>query len=362
MKIFYDHVIFSLQKYGGVSKYFCELLNHIPRDHWKIPILFSDNEYLRALQLMPQRNLFGAKNFLGKARLFAELGKPYTIFSALKKDFDIYHQTHFDDFLFPFLKQKPLVTTFHDINLLLYPPANIFWRNIGKQQQIAINRADRVIAISHNTKKDMLEQFNIDEKKIVVIHHGVDKQKPQALCPYRIFDFPYILYVGTRGGFKNWVNLVKAFSIVVRKNKNIRLVCTWRTFSADEMSLLRTFKVQDQVCAIAADEPAMARLYRDAEMFVFPSTSEGFGMPILEAMVYDCPVVLSNTSCFPEIAQEAGIYFNPYDIEDIADKISLVLEDSELRKKQIALGKERLTHFSWEKCANEHVCLYKSLT
>jgi len=96
-------------------------------------------------------------------------------------------------------------------------------------------------------------------------------------------------------------------------------------------------------------------------MFVFPSLYEGFGMPILEAMVYDCPVVLSNTSCFPEIAQNAGLYFDPFDIEDIANKIENILLNNEVKQRIIDYGKERLTHFSWEKCAKEHLNVYKSV-
>jgi len=360
MKIFYDHLIFSLQRYGGVSKYFCELLKNIDKNKWYCPVLFSNNEYLESSDIIKQKDLFFHKNIKGKGRIMLELGKGYTVFSALKKKFDIYHQTHFDDFLLPFVKNKKIVTTFHDINFSRFPSKGFFWKNIVKQQQTIIDKADKVIAVSHSTRADMLNTFSIDESKIVVIHHGVDKEKKE-LKKERIIEQPYILYVGLRKDFKNFNNFAKAFSIVCKKNKNIELICTGKDFNKGEQAFLEENNILSKAKVIAASEQIMAMLYRDAEMFVYPSIFEGFGMPILEAMVYSCPVVLSNSSCFPEIAQDAGIYFDPYNPEDIADKILLVLEDSNLRNKIIKLGQERLAHFSWEKCAVEHMNVYKAL-
>lgn len=360
MKIFYDHLIFSLQKYGGVSKYFCELINCIPHEQWLAPILFSDNEYLNALKIIKQRQIFGLGNFRGRTRLHIELGKFYTIYKAMTKEFDIYHQTHFDNFLFPFIKNKKIVTTFHDTVFSQIPPKGSYWRNITQRQQVAIRRADKVIAISKNTKNDLLKFFSVDENKVTVIYHGINKT-PLLLPSERIVDYPYILYVGTREKQKNWSNFVKAFSLLAKKELDIRLLCTGKTFSVSEKELLKDLDILDKTFAISASEKIMAQLYRDAEMFVFPSYYEGFGMPILEAMVYGCPVVLSNTSCFPEIAGEAGCYFDPLNIEDIAYKMKIMLSDKELKKRHIGLGKKLLENFSWEKCAQEHIDLYKSI-
>jgi glycosyltransferase involved in cell wall biosynthesis len=359
MKLFYDHFIFSFQKYGGISKYFSEVLNNIPRGCWELPILCSDNEYLKTILCMPQRNLFGSRDFRRKIYVQAELSKPYTIYAAMKKDFDVYHQTFYDNFLFPYVKSKRMVTTCHDLILFKYPVNNFYWKKIAAHQKKSFARADHIIAISQNTKREMIELFDIPENKITVIYHGADKR--QTVSEGRVFDFPYILYVGARVDNKNWENFVRAYAMVNKKYGDVRLVCTWQHFSKQEQALLRSLQVEEKAICVRADEKTMARLYRDAEMFVYPSVYEGFGMPILEAMVYDCPVVLSNTSCFPEIAGDAGFYFNPYEIEDIAEKIVRLLTDSALRKKQIALGKERVAHFSWEKCAKEHLAVYRSL-
>ena len=105
----------------------------------------------------------------------------------------------------------------------------------------------------------------------------------------------------------------------------------------------------------------MKQLYRDAEFFVYPSFYEGFGMPILESWSCGCPVVLSNASCFPEIAKDAGIYFNPNSIEDMANKMNLMLEDTDLKSDITNKGISRLTEFSWNKCAERHMNIYRSI-
>ena len=102
-------------------------------------------------------------------------------------------------------------------------------------------------------------------------------------------------------------------------------------------------------------------LYRDASFFIFPSLYEGFGMPILEAWSCNCPVLLADASCFPEIAGDAGLYFQPTSVDDMIDKMEKALTDEELRKSLMAKGSERVKMFSWKRCANEHFAIYSSL-
>ena len=121
------------------------------------------------------------------------------------------------------------------------------------------------------------------------------------------------------------------------------------------LRILRKKKVANFVKFYQVSDDELNFLYQNALFFIFPSLYEGFGMPILEAMSNSCPVVLSNASCFPEIAQDAGLYFDPKDIEDMYDKMSLMVESEELRINLIAKGNERVKDFSWEKCANQHI-------
>ena len=125
--------------------------------------------------------------------------------------------------------------------------------------------------------------------------------------------------------------------------------------------MFQELNIDDVVIHVSADEALMYRLYRDAELFVFPSLYEGFGLPILEAMAAQCPIALSNTSCFPEIAKNAGAYFDPYSIDSIFEIMDKIITDSKYRKELIEEGNVRVRDFSWETCAQQHLELYKTL-
>lgn len=275
----------------------------------------------------------------------------------LIRNYDVVHQTNFDDYLFPFIGKKPLVTTYHDINFLTDRNYNERMINL---QTSSLKRADKVIAISNNTKNDMLDHFPfVNPENVTVIYHGIDK--PTYNTDERVFDFSYILYVGARHLFKNFKVLAHAFSIYAQRNKNIHLVCTQNPFSNEEIGYFKKMGIEKRIHQIGACEEVLNRLYRDAECFVFPSKYEGFGMPILEAMVNNCPAILANASCFPEIAKSAALYFDPDSSEELAYKIGAVIEDDEIRNELINKGKIRVNDFSWDKCKNEHLKVYESL-
>jgi glycosyltransferase involved in cell wall biosynthesis len=222
-------------------------------------------------------------------------------------------------------------------------------------------QAEKIIAVSEYTKNDIINVWGIDENKVKVIHHGINKNK-MPISKKRLIDNPYILFAGGgRGKNKNFEHLAECFSFMSHKYNNIKLVCTGPSFRKEEINMLHKYKIMDKVINIYATTYEMAQLYHYAEVLVVPSYYEGFGFPVLEAMVYDCPVILSNTSCLPEIAQDAAIYFNPYDSEEIFEKMADIIDNHELRKKMIFLGKKRINDFSWKKCANEHIALYETL-
>ena len=360
MKVFYDHMIFARQQYGGISKYFCELIKRIPRENWYLSSLISNNQYLEEFG-HNQLKFFPKSKFKGKERILAELGFPYSIYKLRTTKWDVFHPTlHPDMYTHYIPKNKPMVITAHDVLYYLFHSTNSKREMIIDIDIKSCQRANKIIAISENTKNDYIQYFGADEKIIEVIHHGINKTK-QIIYSQRIEEQPYILYVGLRSDYKNFTRFIQAFSIISKKYNYLKLICTGYPFSSSELKELYTLGLVDKTKVILATEQEMAQLYHDAEMFVFPSLYEGFGMPILEAMVYDCPVVLSNASCFPEIAQNAGLYFNPFDIEDIANKIENILLNDEVKQRITDSGKERLTHFSWEKCAKEHLNVYESV-
>lgn len=356
MKVLFDHQLFSYQRYGGASKYFAMMINSLPKNVWDTTTVFSNNEYVSTLELFKFHSFLPHKHFRGQGWFMNEINKPYTLYRLYKKDYDIFHQTHFDPYSLNAIGDKPMVTTFHDINYLtLNPnPRGVKW------QRKSLERADRIIAISEYTKKDLLKYYSVDENKISVIYHGIQKSVVQ-LPLNRLVESPYILYVGSRDPHKNWKSLIKAFSLIKNRIKDIMLVCTFKNFSNDELQFISDNSLDGSVIQMSVTELQLYQLYRDALCFVFPSLYEGFGMPILESWINGCPVALSNCSCFPEIAQTAAVYFDPNDIGDIADKVEKVIIDTDYRGNLVNQGYLRVKNFSWEKCAENHLKLYKSI-
>jgi Glycosyltransferase len=355
MKVLFDHQLFSWQRYGGASKYFAMLLSHLPKDVWETTTIFSNNAYVEALDLFPRRHFLYNHFFRGQGRIMHELNKPYTCCRLISRDFDIYHQTHFEPFGLKWIGNKPMVTTFHDTNFSTLNPN----QTVVKWQKKSLERANKIIAISENTRRDVIELFNLNPDKVTVIYHGIEPVK-QYDSP-RLIENPYILYVGTRENHKNFRRFIEAYAKIALKYTDLKLVCTWKAFSEKEIEKFSKLNILNRVIHFSASEDEMNILYRDALFFCFPSLYEGFGMPILEAMANCCPVVLSNASCFPEIAADAGLYFNPNDVDDIVDKMEQIINNPSLRKTLIEKGGLRVKDFSWDKCAQQHLEVYKSL-
>lgn len=354
MRILFDHQIFDFPL-GGASKYFVELLSYLPKEYWVCTSLFSCNEYARNKHLLP---CICRKYFKGQLRIMDLINRPYTNYLLRNSKYDVFHQTNFGTYCLDYVGDKPLVTTYHDSNLSTFDPHP----KIVARQRASLKRADAIIAVSNNTKADLLHLFPyIDSRKVHVIYHGIEIPRFVSYPLISFFSFPYILYVGRRSEYKNFGRLIKTFVKYHSLFKDIHLVCTSETFSVKEMSLFKSYGINNFVHHINASEDVMYRLYRDALFFIYPSLYEGFGMPILEAWANHCPVALSKASCFPEICQNAGEYFDPYDTDSILAAMTRLTEDENRRNDLIALGDKRVRFFSWERCAQEHMKVYESL-
>ena len=357
MKILFDHQIFSLQKFGGVSKYYFELLRHLPIEEWETTTILSNNEYIKNKNLIKHFQILPNKRIKGIPRIMNELNKTYSAFKISEGKFDVFHQTHFQTYCLPFLKNKPMVTTFHDMNFSTYDKNE----DLVKIQKKSVERANKIIAVSNNTKNDLINLWKISEDKIDVVYHGVDKPLNKKIIGDRFIANPYILYVGLRKEFKNFKRLAIAFKNLKQKFPFLKLVCTSIPFSNDEISLLTEQKIIQSTIHISASEITMANLYTHAELFVYPSIYEGFGMPILEAMSYGCPTAISNSSCFPEIAQNGSLYFDPYSVDSIYDCLSQLLTNTDIKLNKIMRGYELCKQFTWQKTAEGHRKVYNSL-
>ncbi|MBP3290145.1 MAG: glycosyltransferase family 4 protein [Alistipes sp.] len=358
MKILFDHQIFASQTYGGVSRYFTEVIRRLPRSMWEVSATHSNNHYARLYGVVNCREFLPHTNFRHKGRLMAELGKPYSKYRLRYGEYDVFHPTNFDTYCLSSHGIRPMVVTYHDTNFITAHNPN---RRMERLQRMALARADRVIAVSENTRRDILQHFDIAPERVCVIHHGVSRLADEEFAYRAAPARPYILYVGLRHSFKNFRTFALAFSLIAHRYPDLKVVCTREAFNGEEMALFRRLGIAERMQSIAADEPMLARLYTNARLFVFPSRYEGFGMPILEAMAYGCPCALSDSSCFPEIAGDAATYFPSDDAEAMADAIDALLTCEELRSTLRQRGRERVKQFTWERSAKQHLNLYLSL-
>lgn len=366
MKIAYDYQIFSSQRYGGISRYFFELANRLAcYDDGKIECLINSpvyvNKYLRCsgnnlkvngipLPAIPRTGRF--RNLIN--RLFSPL--------AYKRSLpDIVHETYYSPkSVSP--PGCPNVLTVYDMIHELYPEHFSPGDKTKEYKKIALERADHIICISDNTRNDLIRFLAVPQDKISVVHLGFTLAHNNVAKLSRQTR-PFLLYVGSRGGYKNFEGLLSAYASRSELRDNFDLVAFGGgPLKPLELEVIKRLHVPfEQIHYIAGDDSVLSSLYQQAAVFVYPSLYEGFGIPPLEAMSLDCPVACSNTSSIPEVVGEAAIQFNPRDTDAIADSLVKLLSSKTLRNTLIKRGRDRIKMFSWDKCAMETLNIYNSL-
>jgi glycosyltransferase involved in cell wall biosynthesis len=345
-----------MMTYSGVPRYHYELmksLNEIGVET-ELPLFFSNNYYLKNKDVS---NHFSTLPFSLKIfnRTLPRFNRYYSKRALLKQDYDVFHPTHYAPYFLEHLKNKPFVITIHHLNTTR---DNVF--EYGEDRMI--EKANHIITISEATKRDILHYTSIEENKITVIYHGCSfSPSLSSAAKENKGGKPYFLYVGGRQATKNFPFLLKAFKVIADK-EDVMLICTGGAFSSSEMKLIDGMNLSGKVKAcVVKDDAAMCRLYSNAISFVYPSLKEGFGMPILEAFACKCPVLLSTASCLPEIAGDAGLYFDPYDLDSLIDGMSKMLSSNGIRNSLINNGIKRGGGFSWKKTAEETLQVYKKV-
>jgi len=299
------------------------------------------------------------------------------------QNLDLMHFTHFNA---PIFYKKPSVVTIHDLTLSFFPGKKMTSMLHRAAYHVtiknAVKNAKKIIAVSNNTKRDLEKLLKTPAEKIEVIYEGVDPafkpcdrpEKPEKSSAKLFpppqkppFDRPYLLYTGVWRSHKNLVNLIKAFHILKTEyNYEGRLVITGRHDPVYAHEIVgETLSLQleeDTLFTGMVDEPTLIQLYQKAQVYVFPSLYEGFGLSPLEAMQCGTPVAASNSSCVPEICgKENALFFDPKNPRDMAEKIFQITSEKSLREKLISNGLMRVKTFSWEKMAKETLNLYSDV-
>jgi glycosyltransferase involved in cell wall biosynthesis len=368
MKVLFDHQSFSGAKYGGVARYFYDLMYNL-KFQQKIDIdlalLFSNNDYLKHGDI---KKIIPFSFFLGYANtnmMFSHINRANSAVKVALHEYDIFHPTYFKDYFLPFLGKKPFVITHHDVIPEKFSTQYAALDGFNKaQKQRILDKASKIIAVSENTKQDLLEIFNIAPEKIEVIYHSTHFTtfRPNPLIKLNT-PKRYLLYIGSRYNYKNFLFFVRAIAPILKKQDDLYLLCGGNEqFTAIEQKLFADLNISDKIIHQEIEnDDVLYRLYQNAIGFVYPSLYEGFGIPILEAFACGCPVILSDCSCFPEVAQNAALYFKPDNEEHIAYQVEQLLDRAELRSDLIKKGYQRLKYFSPEITAQKTLEVYKSV-
>ena len=385
MNVLFDSQIFDLQTHGGISRCFAELYTHMPEHvRAKIGIVETNNIYLQQYGFKHVGDTYlefmGSHSpFLRRLRYKMHYQFKYGKYShwnrtpqlnqleqerLLKEgDYDVFHPTFYNPYFLPYMGDKPFVVTVHDMIPEIY--TQFFAKDgIMKQwKQEVVPKASHIVAVSEYTKQDLIRIMGIAEDKISVVYHGAD-DSPYIPTPQRPYDFEYILYVGERSFYKNFMPFYQECLPLLKRYKDLKVVCTGKPFTEEELSVFEGTGMKNRMIQIfTTSDQQLMDLYHHALAFVYPSEYEGFGIPILEAYKADCPVMLNHASCFPEIAGDAAIYFG---FQSSSPKFEEQFEalyhlDSHERESLLAKQRDRLKKFSWEESARSLAKIYEQV-
>lgn len=360
-KILYDHQMFTFQRFGGVTRYFADLMYNLPQNEFRadLPMRYCENHYVTETYGHKFDKFAFPENYRIRRRLYEFVNDMVAKRAIKNGDYDIFHPTYYNPYFLNSLKkrQKPLVLTIHDMTFERFPQEVLVYDKTIQNKRRLVTEADHIIAVSENTKKDIVEILGVTPEKISVVYHGY---KPVAEPASQLFD-RYILFVGDRKGYKNFMPWLSAIRPLFASDSKLKVVCTGAPFTHAERLQFTEWGIIDRIVQIQANDAQMASLYRHALCFVYPSLYEGFGIPILEAFANGCPVCLSDASCFPEVASDAALYFNPNDADSMLCTIKELLEYASLRDELCVKGAARGKEFSIERMVEQTCNVYRKL-
>lgn len=353
MRIFYDHLIFNLQNFGGISRYVVNLasnLNNINDAKIKIFAPIHLNYHLKKFD--NKRRLFFPSNLNFIKKTMMNINDKLFSSSLNKYKPDIFHTTYYSK------KERylniPKILTVHD---LTHEKISKDKKFLPKKE--SIESSDHIICVSNSTKNDLQEFYNVSDNKISVIYEssGISTNLINKSNITKNLK-PFLLYVGSRHGYKNFDNLVIAFSNseFLKNNYNI-IFFGGGKINQDEKKIISDLKIEKNLIFTEGSDKNLANLYSRCEAFVYPSIYEGFGITLLEALSFNTKIICSDIPPFKEVCGDAAIYFNPKSFEDIKSKLENCLKNK--INYSFDYKEEILKNFSWKKCAEETFEVYK---
>ena len=352
IKVLFESSIFLHQKVGGISKYITKLNKHLPKYgvSSKIfsPLSINHNLYKNS------DNIFFLKfKYIPRfcRKLFFLINNFCTIIYILIKKPDIIHFSYYNNSIVSFINIPYIITVYDLIHEKIKSTQEQF-----KKKKL-FNKAKHIICISNQTKKDLINVYKIDKNKVSVIYLGTEKKK---LKIKRKKDF--ILFVGSRIRYKNFKKLVQAFASSKYLRKKYKIICYGgNDFENQELKFFESLGVREKIIHLKGDDSRLEKLYREASLYISLSLFEGFGLTLLEAMNFKCPVVCSDIPVFREIYKNSCHYVNPKNITNIKIGIENVLKSQRKQKKLINKSNKIVEEYDWEKCAFNTSEIYKKI-
>ena len=364
----------------GVAQYSLQLLSALSE-------IDTKNEYYICLQKKLKDNhpifvLRDKQNFNFIQDEVSAIGpkKQFYYYKFLRRNrfkFDLFHSLNSELPLYSNIKS---IVTFHDLKYIKYPYflnkfSTVKLKYLKYTMIKGAEKANKIIAVSQNTKKDIIHLLGIEKDKITVIYEasnlGMYSRKNDDITNSEILEKysiqkPYFLYVGEKRPHKNLEGLIKAFAIFKEKydSRNTSLVLTGKKYSTYHkyITSAESLGVKDSLIFTGfIPEKYLITIYSEAETLLLISFYEGFGIPILEAMECGIPVITSNISSMPEVAGEAALLVDPNNIQEIAEKMNNIISSKILRKQLIESGFKRVKLFSWGNTARQTLKVYNEI-
>ncbi|ORV64777.1 glycosyl transferase family 1 [Mycobacterium europaeum] len=366
MKVAFDHQIFGMQRYGGVSRYFFELISRLPAlgvPEVCVVAPFYVNNYLSTdstRRLTRGRYVNKLPDTLAGIPVVPVLNQLAAPLAWRRLHPDIVHETYFA--VRPVGRGRRRVLTVYDMIHELFAEEFPDAARVTAAKRAAVDRADHIICISANTQRDLVRLYGIDPARTSVVHLGHSLTAETAPTKEAGGECrPSLLYVGSRRGYKNFTTLLHAYSSSPILREFDLIAFGGGPFLPDEQHEIERLGVTERVRFESGSDGELAARYRAAVAFVCPSKYEGFGLPPLEAMSHGCPVVCSNAGSIPEVVGDAGVYFDPNSLDELRAALERVATSEDLQADLRARGHARLAAFSWDNCARETAKIYQTI-
>jgi glycosyltransferase involved in cell wall biosynthesis len=362
VRIAVDHQVTSLQDAGGMSRYHYELARLLRGSEGIAMDLLLGGES----SVLPFATLEGAGVRVESWKSRLRPGYPRYAMNAvwtaaiapLRGRYDVYHASY--QRWEPSIRHRALVATHHDATQERFPE---LFRNAGAiraRKGRLYRRADLVICVSESARQDLLEMYGVDEARTRLVHHGVTPVAGTAVAFDDRDRRPYVLYVGSRSAYKNFFALLQAFAVTGSARSMRLVVAGGGAWNDAERAAIAQQGLEGRVTLLPrVAEGRLGSLYRGADLFVYPSLYEGFGLPPLEAMSAGCPVLVSRTSSLPEICGDAAYYFEPATKGALEQELERLLADPALRAAKLDAGRARAERYTWESAARGTLAVYR---